>query len=185
MLTVHRQQHSFSTHERMFLWKRQSLWDRKCLDLRGSQTPNLRIHAECSNHLSYRGQIFAVPCCWILALAVETWSSLNSTWLRRRGEWPLLLAKPSSVHGWTGRELRPRNCHGLPWWLWIPSPSPCFFAPPTTSFPPLLTTNSGGFTGDDTCGMCKSARWTSWHVLSSCGSSIQGKFRWFWFLKEP
>ena len=120
-----------------------SLWDRNCLDLRGYQTPNLRIHAECSNHLSHRGQIFAVPCCWILALAVEIWSSLNSTWLRRRGEWPLLLAKPSSVHGWTGRELRPGNCHGLPWWLWIPSPCPCFFAPPTTSFLPLVTTNCG------------------------------------------
>ena len=36
MLTVHRQQHSFSTHEQMFLWKCQSFWDRKfsCLRLR-------------------------------------------------------------------------------------------------------------------------------------------------------
>ena len=33
--------------------------DRKCLDLRGARTPNLRIHAECSNHLSYQGQ----TCC--------------------------------------------------------------------------------------------------------------------------
>ena len=46
----------------MFLWKCQSLWDRKCLDLKGTRTPKLRIHAECSNHLSYQGQIFAVPC---------------------------------------------------------------------------------------------------------------------------
>ena len=30
-----------------------------------------------------------------------------------------------------------------------------------------------GFTGDDTCAMCKSARGTLWHVLSSCGSSLQ------------
>ena len=37
-------------------------WDRKCLDLRGTRTPNLWIHAECSNHLSYQGQTFAVPC---------------------------------------------------------------------------------------------------------------------------
>ena len=44
------------------LWKCQSFWDRKCLNLRGTQTPNLRIHAECSNHLSYQGQTFAVPC---------------------------------------------------------------------------------------------------------------------------
>ena len=56
------QQHSFSTHKRMFLWKCQSFWDRKCLDLRGTGIPNLRIHAECSNHLSYQGQTFAVPC---------------------------------------------------------------------------------------------------------------------------
>ena len=61
-LTVCGQQHSFSTHERMFLWKCQSFWDRKCLDLRGTRTPNLLIHAECSNHLSYQGQEFAVPC---------------------------------------------------------------------------------------------------------------------------
>ena len=30
-----------------------------------------------------------------------------------------------------------------------------------------------GFTGDDTCAMCKSARATLRHVLSSCGSSLQ------------
>ena len=30
-----------------------------------------------------------------------------------------------------------------------------------------------GFTGDDTCAMCKSARGTLRHVLSSCGSSLQ------------
>ena len=34
MLTLRGQQHSFSTHERVFLWKCQSFWDRKCLDLR-------------------------------------------------------------------------------------------------------------------------------------------------------
>ena len=27
----------------------------------GTRTPNLRIHAECSNHLNYQGQRFAVP----------------------------------------------------------------------------------------------------------------------------
>ena len=30
-----------------------------------------------------------------------------------------------------------------------------------------------GFTGDDTCAMCMSARGTLWHILSSCGSSPQ------------
>ena len=70
MLTVRGKQHSFSTHERVFLGKCQSLWDRKCLDLRGTRTPNLPIRAECSNLLSYQGQTFAVPWCWILALAV-------------------------------------------------------------------------------------------------------------------
>ena len=71
MLTVRGQQHSFSTYGWMFLWKCQSFWDRKCLHLRGNQTPNLRIHAECSYHLSYQGQTFAVPCLWILGLAVN------------------------------------------------------------------------------------------------------------------
>ena len=50
----------------MFLWKCQSFRDSKCLDLWrrgriGNRTPNLRIHAECSNLLSYQGQTFAVP----------------------------------------------------------------------------------------------------------------------------
>ena len=56
MLTVRGQQHSFSTHEWMFLGKCQSFWDRKCLDLRGTRSPNLRTHAESSNLLSYQGQ---------------------------------------------------------------------------------------------------------------------------------
>ena len=43
MLTLHEQQLSFSTHERVFLRKCQSFWDRKCLDLRGTPTTNLRI----------------------------------------------------------------------------------------------------------------------------------------------
>ena len=59
---VRGQQHSFSTHVRVFLWKCQSFWDRKCLELRGTRTPNLLINAQCSNLLSYQGQTFAVPC---------------------------------------------------------------------------------------------------------------------------
>ena len=43
MLIVRRQQHSFSTHGRVFLWKWQSFWDRKCLDLRGTRTPRYHI----------------------------------------------------------------------------------------------------------------------------------------------
>ena len=35
---------------------------KKYLDLRFTRTPNLRFHAECSNLLSYKGQIIAVPC---------------------------------------------------------------------------------------------------------------------------
>ena len=61
MLTVRGQQHSFSTHERVFLWKCQRFWDRKCLDLRWTRTPNLRIHAECSSLLSSQSQTYAVP----------------------------------------------------------------------------------------------------------------------------
>ena len=33
-------------------------WDRKCVNLRGTWTPNLRIHAKCANHLSCQGQTF-------------------------------------------------------------------------------------------------------------------------------
>ena len=60
LLTAHGQQHSFWTHERMFLWKCQSFWDRKCLDPRRTRTPNPLINGECCNHLSYQGQTFAV-----------------------------------------------------------------------------------------------------------------------------
>ena len=38
------------------------------INLRGARTCNLRIHAECSSHLSYQGQTFAVLCFWTLAL---------------------------------------------------------------------------------------------------------------------
>ena len=47
------------------------------------------------------------------------------------------------IHGWTRRELRPENCHGLHWWIWNPSSCHTFFTPLTTSSPPLLTTSSG------------------------------------------
>ena len=48
ILTVRRQQHSFSTDKRMFSWKCQHFWDRKCLGPRGNRTLNLWIRAECS-----------------------------------------------------------------------------------------------------------------------------------------
>ena len=44
----------------------------------GARTPNLPIHAECSNHLSYQGQTFAVPWFWILTLSYRYfWSKVN------------------------------------------------------------------------------------------------------------
>ena len=45
----------------MFLRKCQSFRDRKCPDLKGTRTPNLRIYAECSNHLRCKDQKLAVP----------------------------------------------------------------------------------------------------------------------------
>ena len=39
MLTVRGQQHSFSTHERIILWKYQSLWDRKIFGTDGDANP--------------------------------------------------------------------------------------------------------------------------------------------------
>ena len=44
MWTVCGQQYSFLKHKRTFFWKCQSFWDRKCLDLRRTRTPNLQIH---------------------------------------------------------------------------------------------------------------------------------------------
>ena len=53
-LTVYGHEHPFWSHEPMFLWKCRSFCDKKYLDLNGTRTPNLRIHAECSNHLRYQ-----------------------------------------------------------------------------------------------------------------------------------
>ena len=50
MLTVRRQQHSFSTYEGMFLWECRSFIDRKCLDLRGTRNPNLQISFNIDEH---------------------------------------------------------------------------------------------------------------------------------------
>ena len=63
MLTVRGQQHSFSGHERIFLLMR--FWDRKCLDMRGTRTTDIRIQAECSktNYLSYQGPTFTSALC--------------------------------------------------------------------------------------------------------------------------
>ena len=48
MLTVHGQQHSFSTHERVFLRKCQSFeTENVSTRMRRTRTPNLRIHAVC------------------------------------------------------------------------------------------------------------------------------------------
>ena len=48
-LTARGKQHPFSTQERMYLWKCKNFRERKYVDLRGTWTPNLRIHAECSD----------------------------------------------------------------------------------------------------------------------------------------
>ena len=69
MSTVRGQQHSSSTRTDVLV-KVTKFWDRKSLDLRGTRTPNLRIHAEWSNYLSYQGQTCAAPCFLILALVV-------------------------------------------------------------------------------------------------------------------
>ena len=111
MLAVRGQQHSFSTHERMFLWTCQSNWDRKCLDLRGIWTPNLWIRAECSNHLSYQGQNL-----WIYDKAIWNLCSESSghvAWLHRRmiiehwTHWGLLMP----YGDWDLGQ------HWLRWWL--------------------------------------------------------------------
>ena len=54
--------------------------------------------------------------------------------------------------------------------------TPCLVLPLRSTYNLLPTPanhKQWGFTGDDTCAMCKSARGTLRHVLSSCGSSLQ------------
>ena len=79
MVIVLGQQHSFSTHVKV-----SKVCDRKCIDPRENSNPQrsdsdcLQI-AECSNHLSYRGQTFAVPCFLILALDESIGSFIHNT----------------------------------------------------------------------------------------------------------
>ena len=81
MLTVHGQQHSFSTHEQMFLWKCQSFCDRKCLDLRGTRTPNLFL-TYCDIHDDViKWKHF--PRCWPFVQGIH-WSLVNSP---HKGQW--------------------------------------------------------------------------------------------------
>ena len=68
MLTVRGQQHSFSTHERMFLWKCQSFWDRKCLDLRGT-----RSRAPTIGFMPNSSTIWATRARHLLSHVLEYW----------------------------------------------------------------------------------------------------------------
>ena len=126
LLTVRKQQHSFLTHERMFLCKCQSFWDRKCLDLKGNQTLNLRIHAECSNHLSYQGQTFAVPC-------FEHWLWRYRYFLSKGNIWTVNCARATAfifyyIKAWwhlyvhqntviigSGNDVLPVQCQSINW----------------------------------------------------------------------
>ena len=60
MLTVCVQQHSFSTHERMYLWICRSFWDRKCLDLRGI----LSFDCQSIYNITCPGRALAL--CWVV-----------------------------------------------------------------------------------------------------------------------
>ena len=62
MLIVCKQQHSFWTHERVQLCDSVKVFETENVSIWvGLETPNLWIHAECSNLLSYQGQTSAVP----------------------------------------------------------------------------------------------------------------------------
>ena len=71
MLTVRGQQHSFATHELVFLWKCQKFWDRKCLDLMGTRTPNLRIHDGLSVTPTY------ALLSSVITRTLQTWTNIN------------------------------------------------------------------------------------------------------------
>ena len=105
----------------MFLWKCQRVWDRKYLNLRGTRTFNLRVHAECSNHLSGRGQTFAVPCFFFIGcggidifevkLTLESWLWADKKHSFSKHEraflwkWNLLRQKMSQPDGYSSPHL--------------------------------------------------------------------------------
>ena len=87
MLTVRGQQHSFSTHERVFLWKCQSFWDRKCLDLRGLEPPTFGFML---NALTY----WAIRATQLLSNVFEHW-----LWRYRYDRWQIYQSKDNlTIH---------------------------------------------------------------------------------------
>ena len=66
MPTVWGQEYAFLTHERIFLWKRRSFWDRKCFDPRGTRTANIRVHTKCCNQFGAIHQTFHILEHWLL-----------------------------------------------------------------------------------------------------------------------
>ena len=97
------------------LVKVSKFWDRKCLNLKGTRTPNLRIHAECSNLLSYQGQTFAVPC-FITWQDRYFWSKVNI--------WNVNCARATAfIHGcWWPSNARSQgiSSHGIDAWYTCP-----------------------------------------------------------------
>ena len=97
------QQHSFSAHGRVFLWKCQRFWARKCLDLRGIWTPNLRIHARCSNLLSYQGR-------HLLSHVFEYWLGRCSYFLSKVSIWNVNCARATAF---SFRHMKGCSCESV------------------------------------------------------------------------
>ena len=89
MLTVRGQQHSFSTHERLFMWKCQSFWDRKCLDLRGLEPPTFGF---IPNALTY----WAIRARHLLSYGFEHWLWRYRYFLSKVNIWNVNCARATS-----------------------------------------------------------------------------------------
>ena len=63
----------------MFLWTCRCFWDRKISTWGVLEPPNLRIYAECSNHLRYQGQTF--PDIFLVKLTFEMLTARATTFI--------------------------------------------------------------------------------------------------------
>ena len=83
----------------------ESFWNRKCVDLMGTRTPNLQIHAKCSNHLSYLGQTFPVP--YFLAATKQLYKWFNPSVCPSVCPSHLFDYVPIIISSWHFQELLP------------------------------------------------------------------------------
>ena len=91
MSTVHGQQHSFSTHERIFLRECQNIWDKKCFDPGVTWTPTFIPTAE-PFELPVPNICYSIFCCTGSSNIEIIYTHINK---QKQKHWKMLSAMPN------------------------------------------------------------------------------------------